>query len=350
MTGHLAHAAGSPCPTVVLDARTVAAAEDALLADLAAVRGRLADTGHAHVLKMALVRPAEHPMFDLDYRFAQALPGGHDRFDLRGSCGHSILAAVVAAARGGMLPPLAAGARIRVRVLNTADSVVCDVDDTGPDGARFTVSFVQTRPVPFTELLLAGEPRTKLTVGGVPHEVSLVSAGNPYVFTDARHLGIDTPDALFAAGDGLFEQLVAIRLAAAGRLGLPLTGAFPKVAALLPAHGGGLAARAVSVPAWHPTLALTGAICLGAAAAIPGTLPWELARESGHTAGALALHTPGGRTAVTAAAGDSPHGPALTWASVADKHVSYHGTVQLTPPLRREPKEVAPCRALSTAA
>ncbi|QTR06025.1 hypothetical protein J7S33_06940 [Saccharothrix algeriensis] len=41
----------------------------------------------------------------------------------------------------------------------------------------------------------------------------------------------------------------------------------------MPDEGGAVAARAVSVPSWHPTLALTGAVCVAAAAAIPGTVP-----------------------------------------------------------------------------
>ncbi|WP_328973776.1 PrpF domain-containing protein [Streptomyces sp. NBC_00239] len=351
MIGHLAHAAGSPCPTVVLDSRQAPREEGALVEHLTAVRGHLSAAGGGHVLKMALVRPAEHPMFDLDYRFAQALPAGPDRFDLRGSCGHSILAAVVSAARCGMLPPLVRGARIRVHVLNTADSVVCDVEEAGADGARFTVSFVQPRAVPFAELLPDETPRTVLEAGGVRHEVSLVSAGNPYVFVDARTLGIADQRELFAAGPELFDRLVGIRLAAAERLGLPPTGAFPKVAALLPGEDGGIAARAVSVPAWHPTLALTGAICLGAAAGIPGTLAQDIAKEGGHTPGApLALTTPGGRTAVTAVAGESAHGPALAWATVAHKQVSFQGSITLAPLDQRQPKEVDSCRALSTAA
>ncbi|GAA1332675.1 hypothetical protein GCM10009660_07490 [Catellatospora bangladeshensis] len=63
-----------------------------------------------------------------------------------------------------------------------------------------------------------------------------------------------------------------MRVAGERLLGWP-PGVFPKIAALMPDEGGAVAARAVSVPSWHPTLALTGAVCVAAAAAIPGTVP-----------------------------------------------------------------------------
>src|SRR5690606_13326534 len=194
------------------------------------IRRCLVEAGATHVLKIALVRPAEHPLFDLDYQFVQVLPGSVDSFDLRGSCGHSILAAVVAAERMGVGPRLTAGARVRVRVRNNSDNVVCAVDHVGFGETVFTVHFVPPDAVPVTELLIAGEPRTTLTVGGERCEVSMVSSGNPYVFVDARTLGFGDHGALFTADTALFERLTRIRAAAAELLGWPPGGAFPKIA------------------------------------------------------------------------------------------------------------------------
>ncbi|MFB7915464.1 PrpF domain-containing protein [Streptomyces sp. NPDC056061] len=350
MIGHLAHATGSPCPTCVLDAQRLPDDEPRLLQHLAEIRRYLDAAGGSHVLKLALVKPSPHPMFDLDYRFVQALPDAPDHFELRGSCGHSILAAVTAAARAGMLPRLTARTRVRVRVLNNGDSVVLEAVRVEDGRATFTVQFVQPRPVPFADLLMTGETVTRLDIGGQRVPVSLVSSGNAYAFVDARALGIDAAAPLFDSDGGLLDRLRRIRDAAAHRLGRAPGGAFPKVAAILPDDRAAIAARAVSVPDWHPTIALTGAVCLGTAVRIPHTIPWHIARESGATDGPVDIRTPGGRTTVTSVTCGSGTDGALMWATVADKHVSFQGSFVIDPLRHLQFEEVAQCLALSTAA
>jgi 2-methylaconitate cis-trans-isomerase PrpF len=330
MIAHLAYAAGSPCPTLVLDADTVPPGGTPLTDRLADARRSLQAAGQAHVLKIALVRPSPHPMFDLDYRFVQALPDAVDSFDLRGSCGHSILSSAVAAERMGMLPKLSVGARVRVQVLNNGDSVVCEVDEVRRGEAQFTVHFVRTTAVPVHGLLITGEPRTAVAVDGELREVSLVSSGNAYAFLDARTIGVKDTEALFADDAALFERLGRIRAAVTRHLGWPEGGAFPKIAALLPLEPGRIAARAISVPSWHPTIALTGAVCLGSAVRIPDTVPWRVAREVGCPDG-LEIVTPGGRTAVAADVRDLDGVPALRWASVDRKRVTFQGSFPLEP-------------------
>ncbi|MEU9438261.1 PrpF domain-containing protein [Streptomyces sp. NPDC048252] len=330
MIAHLAYAEGSPCPTLVLDSAQVPQQGTSLTDRLADARRSLKAVGKAHVLKIALVCPSPHPMFDLDYRFVQALPDAEDSFDLRGSCGHSILSSAVVAERMGMLPKLSVGGRVRVRVLNNGDSVVCEVDEVKRDAAQFTVHFVRTAAIPVTQLLITGEPRTTVTVDGELHEVSLVSSGNAYAFLDARTIGIKDPDALFADDESLFDRLGRVRAAAADQLGWPRAGAFPKIAALLPVEEGRIAARAVSVPSWHPTIALTGAVCLGSAIRIPGTVPWRMTQEVGCPDG-LEIVTPGGRTAVAADVRDIDGVLSLSWASVNRKRVTFQGLLPLEP-------------------
>jgi 2-methylaconitate cis-trans-isomerase PrpF len=135
-TAHLVRAEGAPCPTLVVGADRLPDGDEELLESLARIRDGLDTATRRAVLKNAVVRPSSHPLFDLDYYFVQSLPGGRNRFDTRGSCGHSILAAVEAAARDGMIPPLEPGRRVRVNVLNNGDQVVCEVDETGPGRTR----------------------------------------------------------------------------------------------------------------------------------------------------------------------------------------------------------------------
>jgi hypothetical protein len=279
-----------------------------------------------HILKIAAVQPSAHPIFDLDYQFFQAMPDRLDHFDFRGSCGHSVLSSVVAAARCGMIPPLQPGARIQVNVLNNGDHMVCDIDQTEEGTTECTIHFVRSSPTDVTDLLITGEPRTCLEVDGERTTVSLVSAGNPYVFVGGEGAGVLSQPGLFAAENPLLERLTHIRTAAARHLGWPETGAFPKVAVVLAGASGRVAARAVTVPAWHPTLALTGVACLAAASVIPGTIAWEAARQAGCPEGQITVDTPGGSTAASVGTTTTDSARLLAWTSVALKRVTFHGS------------------------
>lgn len=342
LVAHVARAHDAPGPTLVLDARLLPSAEADLLDRLGALRAALADEDAARLLKIAVVGPSPDPGHDLDYRFVQALPTGPDDFDVRGTCGHSLLAAVVVAQRTGLLAPLAVGRSIRVRDADHG-SAVCRVDRVDGDTAELTVDYAPPSPVPLARLLPLGAPMTLLDAVEVPGSrgrtaVSLVSSGNPYVFVDARRLGVRDAAALFGAGDALLGSLGAVRAAVARRAGTPPDSVFPKIAAVLP-DAAGIAVRAVTVPAWHPAVALTGAVCLAAAVHIPGTVPRLVAEEAAGRAlgadGLLTIRSPGGRTAVrarTAGAGDRL---SLLGTTVAGKVVTWIGPLVTTVPAVR---------------
>jgi len=186
-----------------------------------------------------------------------------------------------------------------------------------------------------------------LDVDGREVTVSMVSAGNPYVFVDGAEVGAATRDTLFADDPALMDRLLRVRAAAAERLGWPGESVFPKIAVVLPDDAGRLAARAISVPSWHPTLALTGAACLGAATAIEGTVPWRAARAVGSADGRVAIATPGGDTSVTAATVLRDGVRELAWISVSHKVVTFHGSFFIEPLARFQLKEIGQCLSLS---
>ncbi len=345
MIGYLIHAAGAPCPTLVIDARSLPREQSALLAALGLTRRWLAAAGGEHVLKFAMVEPSSQRGADLDYRFIQALPDSPDSFDLRGSCGHSLLGAAVAGADCGMLPNLDSGRPIRVRVLNNGDRVTCEVERTERHTVMFTARFRYVPARAAGELLLAGEPVTMLDVPGLdlPGErvpVSLVSTGNPYVFVDAALLGAPTAAALFAARGKLLGRLVRIRSAAATLLGWPPSGPFPKIAAVLPGEQpGSIAVRAVSVPSWHPSLALTGSVCLAAASSIPHTVPWLAARADGRVGNVVHVRTPAGRWPVAVSLTDSSR---IAEVVVGHRKVTRYGALRIDLPARLRPRPANP--------
>ena len=350
MIAYLTYTTGAPCPTLVIDARSLPREQSALLAALGLTRRWLAAAGGEQVLKFAVVEPSTQRGTDLDYRFIQALPDSPDSFDLRGSCGHSLLGAAVAGSDCGMLPGLASGRPIRVRVLNNGDRVTCEVERADQHTVMITARFRYSPPQAAGELLLAGEPMTMLDVPGLdlPGErvpVSLVSTGNPYVFVDAAVLGAPSVQALFAGRGRLLGRLVRIRAAAATLLGWPPSGPFPKVAAVLPGdQPGSIAVRAVSVPSWHPSLALTGSVCLAAASSIPHTVPWIAAGAGGRGDGVVHVRTPAGRwpVAVSLAAGTQPDGcggqPRIAEVVVGHRTVTRYGALHIELPARLRPR------------
>lgn len=171
--------------------------------------------------------------------------------------------------------------------------------DGGQRSGTLTVHFVPTPALRLGDLLLAEEPVVELQSAARRYPVSVVSVGDPYVFIDAVGLGVRTQRALFADDRQLDDTLAALRTAAARRLRLPQEGVFPKIVAIGRFHRGRLAVRAISIPGSPPTLALTGAICLGVASTLKETIPYQLTRPARCVPATLTIDTPQALTAVT---------------------------------------------------
>jgi 2-methylaconitate cis-trans-isomerase PrpF len=291
MLAHLAYAEGSPSTTLVIDARTFPDDELIIGNWLTILYQRLQNQHSMSVLKYALIRPSTHPMFDLDYRFVQCIPGSPPEFEFKGSCGHSILNAATVASHWGWLPLLAPDVRVRVYVENNGDHVVCQVDEAHRHQVLYTAHFIQAYNTKLRSLLLAGEPVTQLQTPSGVFGASLVSVGNPYVFVDAQALNITSSQQMFAAREDILQIMQLIRQAAIQHLGWNPRSVFPKIAIVGAFEPGQIAVRAISVPSWHPTIALTGAVCLSAAAAIKQSVVGRLLEQaSAHQC--LQLQTP----------------------------------------------------------
>ena len=211
MNAYIAYAIGSPCPTLVIDASELPQGYNERVDALARIRAELVARGHADVLKFALVAPARNPRFDIEYTFVQCMPGIPDRFDAGGSCGHSILCSIMVARRLDWLGRLAPGALIRVSVLNTGDSVVCEVEAAAWPHVGFTAHFMPTETTRLGDALLTREPVTAIALAGRDVPVSIASVSNAYAFVDAATLGVHSQRELFFAGPELYVKAVALR-------------------------------------------------------------------------------------------------------------------------------------------
>ena len=168
-------------------------------------------------------------------------------------------------------------------------------------GAKIVVNFVNSGGSKTGKLLPTGNVQDRMRLGdGRTVRVSLVDAGNPSVFVQAAELGL-TGRELPAEVNGDGRTLAAmeeIRARAAVMMGLAASAAVPKVAFVaapqdyvtitgkaVGAEECDLVARSKSFAGLHKAYAVTGGLCVGAAALIEGSVVHEVVgsriRESG---------------------------------------------------------------------
>jgi 2-methylaconitate cis-trans-isomerase PrpF len=136
------------------------------------------------------------------------------------------------------------------------------------------------------------------TLGTIQLRVSLVDAGNPFVLVDSSSLNVkdclmrpsvSDPDFISLAEDIRREGAVRFGLASDVESAGLVRGA-PKIAFLsLPTdESSDIDVLSFSMGKPHPSLQITGAVCIGAAMAIHGTVAWQLAQ--GQTLNNLPKH------------------------------------------------------------
>ncbi|KXJ97513.1 PrpF protein [Microdochium bolleyi] len=203
----------------------------------------------------------------------------------------------------------------RFRVTGHNPPRYCPTGDYEMDGVPgtqscITLSFLNPAGAKTGKALPTGNPVDVLEIpgdvggGGTTIPASLVDVSNPGVFVKISDLGSDfagaTPETLtpatLDADPVLKKKLEAIRQAGAAKMGLdPKTESVPKIVLLFdkPAYehdGSNLRANedgevdvqclALSMGQPHKAVPLTLALCLGAAANIPGTVAAQLRRRT----------------------------------------------------------------------
>jgi 2-methylaconitate cis-trans-isomerase PrpF len=260
--------------------------------------------------KAAIIGPPSRPDADVDYTFAQ-VSIGTALVDWGGNCGNLSSAVGPFAIDHGLVPAHDGVTTVRVHNTNTGKLIVATVPVfdgravVGGDyaipgvpgtGARIDLEFVEPGGSVTGSLLPTGSPADELTLAdGRRLRVSVVDAGNPVAFVLASELGIagtETPAEIERRADvtGALEEvrsvvaewlgIVADRAqATATSPGLPKVGMVAPPGAYRTSAGekvdaGGMdvTGRLMSMQTAHRSYMVTGAICTGAAAAVPGTL------------------------------------------------------------------------------
>jgi 2-methylaconitate cis-trans-isomerase PrpF len=170
-------------------------------------------------------------------------------------------------------------------------------------GARIRLDFLAPGGGATGRLLPTGNAQDTLHHKGRAYAVSLIDAANACVFLDARDLGMtgtESPDAI-EADPARMAMLDALRRKAGVMMGLAATPekvglALPKIAvvaqpaayyaldgAAFAPDTHDIAVRMISMERAHRAVPLTGAMCLGVASRITGSVPHQLAGPPART-------------------------------------------------------------------
>lgn len=289
--------------------------------------------GGADVLtsKLAIVGPSKSPDADVDYTFGQ-VSFEQPFIDYKGNCGNISAGVGAFAIDAGMVATTEPITKVRIRLTNTNRILTADVpvkdgmaqvdgdfhiDGVPGTGAKITLDWSGTVGAQTGKLLPTGNAKDIIKVEGKEYTVSLVDAGNPLVFIKAEDLGMKGTEtaAEIEANSETWETIMKIRDEAAVIFGLtdsvekarkdsPYN---PFFAIVSPPQDyealNGLQVKAEDVDMvsrlsfmlkMHKTYPITGTVCTGAASRIPGTVVWDVMRETAKQDGTFRIGHPGG--------------------------------------------------------
>jgi 2-methylaconitate cis-trans-isomerase PrpF len=286
--------------------------------------------GISSLSKAVIIGPPTHPDADVDYLFAQVAVD-KPVVDWSSNCGNLSSAVGPFAVDEGLVRVADEEALVRIHQVNTKRII----------HARF-LDFLAPGGGATGRLLPTGNVQDTLHHEGRAYAVSLIDAANACVFLDARDLGLtgtESPDAI-EADPARMALLDTLRRQAGVMMGLAASPeavglALPKIAVVAPPavyhalDGAGftadthdIAVRMISMERAHRAVPLTGAMCLGVASRIPGSLPHRLAGPPAR-ADETRVANPSGILSVGAEVHQKPDG----W--FAESAVVYHSARRL---------------------
>jgi 2-methylaconitate cis-trans-isomerase PrpF len=294
---------------------------------------------HSHTSKLMIVARSARSGVDLDYTFGQ-VGVTEPTVDWSGNCGNLTSAVGAFGLLSGLLDPPAADGDWSVTLYNTNTDTRVDqqlrVEDGDPalrgdytidgiagTGARVDSTFVDPAGGVTGALFPTDEAHDTLAVDGDEYDVSLVDVATPNVFVRASDLGLSGTElpATLRADEELLSLVERIRGAGAVRMGLAETPdearterpGVPQIALVsapqsyeettggtVDAAATTLTSRVFTTGTPHHAYAMTGAMCLAAAARLPGTVPHAVARAGNRS---VTVGHPKGRITVDVTVG-----------------------------------------------
>lgn len=260
--------------------------------------------------KVVMAQPSTRKGIDVDYLFAQ-VDIANPIVDTNPPCGNMMAGVAPFAIEKGWVKPTHPETRVMVYNINT-NTIIEEIVQT-PNGVVQYDGKVKIDGVPGTASPIimnlfdqVGTKTGKLMPTGKPKEeiqgvsVTLLDAGTPMVLMKAADLGVTGLEdaAFFETHKDLMAKIEAIRLEAGLRMGLGdvKNSVLPKVGLLSkPSEAGHhIRSQYLTPHTLHPAHAVTGAICVGTALKIKGTVAAEVGTTNGEAKEMVIIEHPSG--------------------------------------------------------
>jgi len=243
--------------------------------------------GTSTTSKAIVIEAVDRTARQVDYSFAQ-VSIDRERVEWSSNCGNCATAVALYAVQSGAVEPTGDWTTLSIRNIQTGLLLDADVatpggrstnlfgasDDPAAAGVPVDLLFRPPTWTTFGALLPTGNAIDVLESGGRRIRATLIDAGAPAVLADAADLGL-TGSETVAQLSRHIGDFASLRAAAAVRMGLPADGlAVPKVGVVAPpaAADHDLACRMISMTAPHPSIGLTSAVAVAAAAGVSGSV------------------------------------------------------------------------------
>ena len=303
--------------------------------------------------KVALIAPSTRADADVDYTFGYV---GIEKavVDYQGNCGNISQGVGPFAVDEGLVRVTEPVTRVRIFNTNTKKIIEAEVpvrggravaegdfviDGVPGSGARIVLNFVNSAGSRTGKLLPTGNVIDPIELAdGRRVRASLVDAANPAVFVQAGEIGFNGTELPkdTVADPRMLTIMEEIRVKAAIMMSLAagppgVSPAIPKVAVVAAPHeyqtisgetiapaDYDLLARTKALAVMHKAYAVTGGICLSAAALIEGTVVHEVAAKSAKQNGVVRVGHPSGISSYIVSVTKKPSGEfELTRSAVA---------------------------------
>ena len=266
--------------------------------------------------KVAYIGPPTVPNTDINYTFGY-VGIAQPVIDYTGNCGNTSAAAGPFALLRGLIKPKEPITKVRIYNTNTKKVIVAEfpvrgeefvsegdfrIDGAPGSGSKILLDFIDSGGSVTGKLLPTGKVKEEIkfpTVGTLT--VSMVDAANPFVFVRGTDLGVQGNETLeeIAGNSVLLKKCEEIRSVVAEIMGIAKkeeatrkSPGVPKIALVSPptsyqspkgkveASEVDIVARMTALQKLHKAYAVTGAVCLGAAAKVEGTIVNEIFRRA----------------------------------------------------------------------
>lgn len=266
--------------------------------------------------KVAVIGPPTEPNTDVNYTFGY-VGIASPVIDYAGNCGNTSAAVGPFSLLRGLIEPEEPVTRVRIYNTNTKKTILAEfpvqngefssdgtfhIDGVPGTGSKILLDFIGSGGAVTGKLLPSGKPKEEIKFPSVGTlTVSMVDAANPFVFVHAADLGLEGNETMEEFGNDarLLEKCEEIRCVVAEIMGIAraseATGkspGVPKIAVIghrasyripggtIDASEIDITARMTALQKLHKAYAVTGAVCLGAAAKIKGTIVNEVFLEA----------------------------------------------------------------------